>query len=172
MSASRLIALLDRVLPARWQSAPRDALRRARLLAGILMVVLISGTIDLVAAIAFRSPAVVLITGWVALGIFAASLLLQRLGRRSLTLPFLASTRADRKSTVRIAGGNGLRIEVADKGVGFSAETRARLFQQGFTTKRGGHSKVPTREACAASRCRSSMRRSRSFASMISVSSL
>ncbi|WP_375771376.1 ATP-binding protein [Archangium gephyra] len=39
----------------------------------------------------------------------------------------------------RAAGGERLRIDVTDNGVGISAENVARLFTQGFTTKKTGH---------------------------------
>ncbi|AKJ02957.1 sensor histidine kinase [Archangium gephyra] len=52
------------------------------------------------------------------------------------------SGRTDKRLTVRIgadAGGELLRIEVADNGVGISPENLPRLFCQGFTTKKDGH---------------------------------
>jgi two-component system, LuxR family, sensor kinase FixL len=39
----------------------------------------------------------------------------------------------------RAAGGEQLRIDVTDNGVGIAAENAARLFTQGFTTKKTGH---------------------------------
>jgi two-component system, LuxR family, sensor kinase FixL len=85
-----MIALVDRALAPAWQAAPRDELRRARLLAGILMVIIAVGAVDLIVlSVAFRSAPVVLISTGVAQVIFGLSLLLLRLGRRSLTLPTL-----------------------------------------------------------------------------------
>ena len=54
----------------------------------------------------------------------------------------LESGRADKQLTLRIGGGKDgerLRLEVADNGIGISAETLPRLFTQGFTTKKEGH---------------------------------
>jgi signal transduction histidine kinase len=54
----------------------------------------------------------------------------------------VASERPDRRLTVRVglsAGGERLRIEVEDNGVGIAPENLKRLFSQGFTTKKNGH---------------------------------
>jgi two-component system, LuxR family, sensor kinase FixL len=53
----------------------------------------------------------------------------------------LESGRRDRHITIRVgqAEGQRLQIEVGDNGVGIAPENLARLFTQGFTTKRGGH---------------------------------
>jgi len=52
------------------------------------------------------------------------------------------SGRKDKKLTLRISksmGGEQLRIEVTDNGIGISPESMPRLFSQGFTTKKDGH---------------------------------
>jgi PAS domain S-box-containing protein len=51
-----------------------------------------------------------------------------------------ASGRADKQLTVRVAlAGDRLRIDVVDNGEGIAPEHLARLFTQGFTTKKDGH---------------------------------
>jgi len=51
-----------------------------------------------------------------------------------------ASGRADKQLTVRVAlAGERLRIDVVDNGEGIAPEHLARLFTQGFTTKKDGH---------------------------------
>jgi PAS domain S-box-containing protein len=50
------------------------------------------------------------------------------------------SGRADKRVTVRTTGeGIGLRILVIDNGVGIPAENLNRIFNHGFTTRKGGH---------------------------------
>ena len=50
------------------------------------------------------------------------------------------SGRPDKRITVGIAArGEGVRITVADNGVGIPPENLARLFERGFTTRRDGH---------------------------------
>ena len=53
----------------------------------------------------------------------------------------LDSGHADKRLTIRVSQSSTgqLRIQVADNGVGISPETLARLFTQGFTTKKDGH---------------------------------
>jgi two-component system sensor kinase FixL len=52
----------------------------------------------------------------------------------------LESGREDKQLTLRVEGaGERLRIAVVDNGVGISPEHLARLFTQGFTTKKDGH---------------------------------
>jgi signal transduction histidine kinase len=48
----------------------------------------------------------------------------------------------DKRLTIRVglgAGGEQLRVEVADNGVGIAEENLTRVFSQGFTTKKKGH---------------------------------
>ncbi|HXR05681.1 MAG TPA: PAS domain S-box protein, partial [Candidatus Acidoferrum sp.] len=50
------------------------------------------------------------------------------------------SGRADRHLTVRLANGDGrLRISVIDDGIGIPPENLTRIFNHGFTTRKGGH---------------------------------
>jgi signal transduction histidine kinase len=50
------------------------------------------------------------------------------------------SERADKRLTVRVANGNGrVRISVIDNGVGIPPENLTRIFNYGFTTRKGGH---------------------------------
>jgi signal transduction histidine kinase len=51
------------------------------------------------------------------------------------------SDRADKQVTVRVAksGEDRVKIEVADNGIGILAENLARIFQQGFSMRKGGH---------------------------------
>jgi signal transduction histidine kinase len=50
------------------------------------------------------------------------------------------SGRADKRLTLRVVDGDGrVRISVIDNGVGIAAENLTRIFQHGFTTKKGGH---------------------------------
>jgi signal transduction histidine kinase len=51
------------------------------------------------------------------------------------------SERADKQVTVRVAksGKDRVKIEVVDNGIGISAENLARIFQHGFSTRKGGH---------------------------------
>ena len=50
------------------------------------------------------------------------------------------SKRADKRLTVRVANGEGqVRISVVDNGVGIPAENLTRIFNHGFTTRKGGH---------------------------------
>ncbi len=53
----------------------------------------------------------------------------------------LDSEHADKRLTIRVSQSSAeqLRIQVSDNGVGISPETLARLFTQGFTTKKDGH---------------------------------
>ncbi len=53
----------------------------------------------------------------------------------------LESPRPDKQLTLRVRpeASQWLRIEVADNGIGIAAENLARLFTQGFTTKKNGH---------------------------------
>jgi signal transduction histidine kinase len=53
----------------------------------------------------------------------------------------LDSGHADKRLTIRVSQSSEgqLRIQVSDNGVGISPETLARLFTQGFTTKKDGH---------------------------------
>jgi signal transduction histidine kinase len=48
---------------------------------------------------------------------------------------------AEKAVTVRIkrAGAEGVRIEIADNGVGIPAENLTRIFSHGFTTRKHGH---------------------------------
>ena len=52
-----------------------------------------------------------------------------------------ASTRPDRKLTLRIgwSGTERVKIEVADNGVGIAPENLTRIYSHGFTTKTDGH---------------------------------
>jgi len=52
-----------------------------------------------------------------------------------------AVERKDKRVTVRLkaCGGERVRIEVADNGVGIAGENLTRIFSQGFTTRNGGH---------------------------------
>jgi len=48
--------------------------------------------------------------------------------------------RADKRITVRVANGDGLvKISVIDNGIGIPAENLTRIFNHGFTTRKGGH---------------------------------
>jgi signal transduction histidine kinase len=48
--------------------------------------------------------------------------------------------RADSRMTVRASNGNGhVRITVTDNGIGIPAENLTRIFNFGFTTRKGGH---------------------------------
>jgi signal transduction histidine kinase len=50
------------------------------------------------------------------------------------------SERADKRLTVRVADGEGrIKISVMDNGVGISPENLTRIFNHGFTTRKGGH---------------------------------
>jgi signal transduction histidine kinase len=50
------------------------------------------------------------------------------------------SMREDRRLTVRAANGNGsVKISVIDNGVGILPENMSRIFNHGFTTRKGGH---------------------------------
>jgi signal transduction histidine kinase len=51
------------------------------------------------------------------------------------------SGRADKQVTVRVAksGEDRVKIEVADNGIGILAENLARIFQHGFSSRKGGH---------------------------------
>ncbi len=50
------------------------------------------------------------------------------------------SERADKRLTVRVANGEGrIRISVMDNGVGIPPENLTRIFNYGFTTRKGGH---------------------------------
>ncbi|MBA4388493.1 MAG: hypothetical protein C0404_10965 [Verrucomicrobia bacterium] len=50
------------------------------------------------------------------------------------------SGRVDRRLTLRVAGGDGrVRISVVDNGVGIPPENVTRIFNHGFTTRKGGH---------------------------------
>jgi two-component system, NtrC family, sensor kinase len=49
------------------------------------------------------------------------------------------SSHDDRQLTLRVDNGDGLRIEVADNGVGIEPENLVRIFSHGFTTRRNGH---------------------------------
>jgi signal transduction histidine kinase len=50
------------------------------------------------------------------------------------------SERADKRLTVRVANGDGrVRISVMDNGVGIPPENLPRIFNYGFTTRKGGH---------------------------------
>jgi signal transduction histidine kinase len=51
-----------------------------------------------------------------------------------------ASGRADKRLTVRVAGGTGrIMISVTDNGIGIPPENLTRIFNHGFTTRKGGH---------------------------------
>jgi len=48
--------------------------------------------------------------------------------------------RADKRLTVRVAKGNGsIKISVTDNGIGIPPENLTRIFNHGFTTRKGGH---------------------------------
>jgi two-component system NtrC family sensor kinase len=50
------------------------------------------------------------------------------------------SDRPDKRLTVRVANGNGqVKVSVIDNGVGIPPENLARIFNHGFTTRKGGH---------------------------------
>lgn len=50
------------------------------------------------------------------------------------------SERPDKRIIVRVAnGGNRVRIDVADNGIGIPAENLVRIFNHGFTTRKDGH---------------------------------
>jgi two-component system, NtrC family, sensor kinase len=50
------------------------------------------------------------------------------------------SERADKRLTVRVANGEGrIKISVIDNGVGIPPENLTRIFNYGFTTRKGGH---------------------------------
>jgi PAS domain S-box-containing protein len=50
------------------------------------------------------------------------------------------SARADKRLTVRVANGEGrIRISVMDNGIGIPPENLTRIFNHGFTTRKGGH---------------------------------
>ena len=50
------------------------------------------------------------------------------------------SERADKRLTVRVANGEGrIKISVMDNGVGIPPENLTRIFNHGFTTRKGGH---------------------------------
>jgi signal transduction histidine kinase len=50
------------------------------------------------------------------------------------------SERADKRLTVRVANGHGrVRVSVIDNGVGIPPENLTRIFNHGFTTRKGGH---------------------------------
>ncbi len=50
------------------------------------------------------------------------------------------SGRSDKRVTVRVTNGNGrVRISVIDNGVGILPENLTRIFNHGFTTRKGGH---------------------------------
>jgi PAS domain S-box-containing protein len=52
-----------------------------------------------------------------------------------------ASNRPDKQVAIRIkaVGGNRVRIQVSDNGIGIPPENMKRMFTQGFTTRKGGH---------------------------------
>ena len=50
------------------------------------------------------------------------------------------SERVDKRLTVRVANGDGrVRISVMDNGIGIPPENLTRIFNHGFTTRKGGH---------------------------------
>jgi signal transduction histidine kinase/HAMP domain-containing protein len=50
------------------------------------------------------------------------------------------SGRADKRLTLRVGSGNGrVSVAVIDNGVGIAAENLTRIFNHGFTTRKGGH---------------------------------
>ena len=50
------------------------------------------------------------------------------------------SGRADKRLTVRVANGDGrVKISVIDNGIGIPPENLTRIFNHGFTTRKGGH---------------------------------
>jgi len=50
------------------------------------------------------------------------------------------SGRADRRLTVRVANGDGrVKISIIDNGIGIPPENLTRIFNYGFTTRKGGH---------------------------------
>jgi C4-dicarboxylate-specific signal transduction histidine kinase len=52
----------------------------------------------------------------------------------------LESGQADRRTTIRVASeGSRVKISVADNGVGIQPENLTRIFNHGFTTRKGGH---------------------------------
>jgi PAS domain S-box-containing protein len=59
---------------------------------------------------------------------------------RNAKLACQDSERADKRLTVRVANGEGrIRISVIDNGVGIPPENLTRIFNYGFTTRKGGH---------------------------------
>src|SRR5262249_920437 len=50
------------------------------------------------------------------------------------------SGRADKQITLRVANGDGrVKISVSDNGVGIPQENLTKIFNHGFTTRKGGH---------------------------------
>jgi signal transduction histidine kinase len=59
---------------------------------------------------------------------------------RNAKLACQDSGRADKRLTVRVANGAGrIRISVIDNGVGIPLDNLTRIFNHGFTTRKGGH---------------------------------